>query len=411
VSSARKVSSVFLILTAQCNFRCSYCYQTAKKSLSMKWKTLRTAIDLAFDSTPAELKLLFIGGEPLLEWPKIRKAVEYAERNAPPGKHVGYTISTNGFLINDEVAAFLDEHKFELQLSFDGIAKAQDSRREGTFAALDRLLDMIHKRHPDLFHKMRINSTLIPATVPYLADSIRYLTKKGIRHIALSPCFTPSPGWTEKGIEDLEAQFTRIYDDSLRYFRRTGQIPFQLFRKGSARNSRPLGSHRMCSVMDGKILAVDVDGQVYGCVMFAESYQKFPSEFLRTRLAPLRMGNVQDPGFWKRYAAFLNVARSEEIFSQKERKYSACGKCGECRYLSLCSVCPVSIGYDPANVDPRRVPDFICSFNQMALKYRDRFPVMPDLITKIEALLMRPHAGKGRIGRQAQCITHQAVRR
>lgn len=241
----------------------------------------------------------------------------------------------------------------------------------------------------------RINSTLIPVPVPYLAGSIRYLTKKGIRRIAVSPCFTPSPGWTEKGIEELEAQFSRIYDDSLRYFRRTGQIPFQLFRKGSDGNGRPAGSRRMCSVMDGKILAVDVDGQVYGCVMFAESYQKFPSEFLRTRLAPLRMGNVKDPCFWNRYAAFLKAGRSEEIFSQKERKYSSCGKCGECRYLSLCSVCPVSIGYDPANADPRRVPDFVCSFNLAALKYLDRFPVMPDPITELEALL--GHAGKGRM--------------
>lgn len=143
----------------------------------------------------------------------------------------------------------------------------------------------------------------------------------------------------------------------------------------------------MCSVTDGKILAIDVDGQVYGCVMMAQSYQKFPSEFLASRLAPLRMGNVEAAGFWKRYTAFLKAARREEIFCRTERKYSGHAKCAECRYLSLCSVCPVSIGYDPANTDPRRVPDFVCRFNQVALKYRDRFPVTSDLITQIETLL------------------------
>lgn len=377
-----------LILTAQCNSHCSYCYQTAKKPRRMDWATIRAAIDLAFNSYSPEIKMVFLGGEPLLEFPKIRRAVEFSCRNAPVEKHVRYAIGTNGLLVTDQIAAFLDEHDFEVQLSFDGIARAQNYRRKGTFVLIDRLLDRLRERHPDLFrNKVRINTVLISSTIPYFADSIRYLMKKGVGRIAVSPSFTPSTGWTDEGIQDLDTQFSRIYDESMRHLEKTGEVPFCLFRKTTADNRRSVADGGMCSVTGGKNLTVDVDGQVYGCVMLAESYQEFPSAFLKMRLAPLRMGNLHDSGFCKRHAAFPEAVRGAEIFHHKQDKYSSYGRCRKCRYLNRCSVCPVSIGYDPGNTDPHRVPDFICAFNMVALKYRDRFPCIRNPLERLDAFL------------------------
>ena len=46
----------------------------------------------------------------------------------------------------------------------------------------------------------------------------------------------------------------------------------------------------MCGVGRGETPSVDVDGQMHGCVMFADSYQVFPAAFLRNRFEAMRMG-------------------------------------------------------------------------------------------------------------------------
>lgn len=384
------IRGLALILTAQCNLRCSYCYQIAKKPQRIAWATIRAAIELAFHSRSPEIKMVFIGGEPLLEFPRIRRAVEFSRRNAPVEKRVRYAIGTNGLLLTDPIAAFLDEHDFEVQLSFDGIARAQDFRQEGTFSRLDGLLDRLRDRQPSLFKdQLRINTVLVPPAIPYFADSIRYLMRKGVGRIAVSPSFTPPPGWTNKAIRDLDTQFRSIYDDSVRHLEKTGEVPFCLFRKTAADNRRPDADDAMCSVTGGKNLTVDVDGRVYGCVMLAESYQTFPSSFLQMRLAPLRMGKLQDSGFDERYAAFPKAVRGAEIFHYKRDKYSSYGRCRTCRYRNHCSVCPVSIGCDPGNDDPHRVPDFICAFNRVALKYRDRFPYMKNPLGRLSGFILQ----------------------
>ena len=89
------------------------------------------------------------------------------------------------------------------------------------------------------------------------------------------------------------------------------------------------------------------------------------------------MGDLLDPRLPRRMAAYPAAARAAGIFHDKQDKYSSYGRCGECRYLSTCGVCPVSIGHQPGNDDPDRIPDFQCAYNLVALKYRERFPFQP----------------------------------
>jgi hypothetical protein len=108
--------------------------------------------------------------------------------------------------------------------------------------------------------------------------------------------------------------------------------------------------------------------------MFVDSYQKFPTAFLRKRLDAMRMGDLRDPDLPQRMSAYPVAAREAGIFHNKQDMYSTYGRCGECRFLSECSLCPVSIGHQPGNTDPHRIPDFQCAYNLVSLKYRERFP-------------------------------------
>ena len=385
---AGKIDILFLILTAQCNSRCSYCYQTAKKNRRMPWDVLRAALDLALASRRREVSLVFLGGEPLLEFARIRKAVAYAGRRAALGKRLQYKISTNGLLLDETAADFLDQHRFGVQLSFDGIAKAQDYRTKGSFALIDRMLDRLRRQQPDLFeNRLRVCMTLIPATIPYFARSVRYLIGKGIRSIAVSPSIIAHPEWSLSQVRELDRQFAQVYIESLRHLRESGEAPLQFLRRrkngGECQSARSV----MCALPAGTRLAVDVDGQAYGCASLAESYQGFPADFLRSRLAPLRMGDLRDPDFPARFAAFPGATKQAEIFHDRIKKHSSYGKCSRCAYFNTCSICPVSIGLDPDNRDPHRVPDFFCAFNRVALKYRSRFPATMDPADPFENFL------------------------
>jgi hypothetical protein len=161
----------------------------------------------------------------------------------------------------------------------------------------------------------------------------------------------------------------------------------------------PPRSLSMCGIGRGETLTVDVDGQIHGCVMFADSYQEFRTAFLRTRLQAMRMGDLRARELPQRLAAYPAAAQAAGIFDAKQDKYSSYGRCGECRYLAECSVCPVSIGHDPGNDDPRRVPDFQCAYNLVSLKHREAFPAQPSqrervlgvvVEAELEALLRLP---------------------
>lgn len=378
MASPEEVISLDVVLTAGCNLSCAYCYQNAKENRRMSWETLRESVDLLLRSERKEITLTFYGGEPLLEFPMIRRAVEYAERVKKPGRDLRYALITNGTLMRADTAAFLAAHHFKTQLSFDGVAAAQDLRGRGTFPVLDALLDRLRLDHPLFFRdSLKVALTLISSTIPHLARSIRYFLRKGVQDISISPAVTHDGGWKVDSIVDLERQISRVFRYSVEHYRRTGEVPFEVFRRTGRSDVHDPRGRSMCGVGRGEALTVDVDGQTHGCVMFADSFQKFSSEFLRSKLDGMRMGDLRAPGFSERLSMYPAAAHSTGLFDSKQDKYSSYGRCGECRYLRTCTVCPVSIGNIPGNNDPRRVPDFLCAYNLVSRKYRELFPTQP----------------------------------
>jgi sulfatase maturation enzyme AslB (radical SAM superfamily) len=390
MASPAQINKVDVVLTAGCNLRCTYCYQNDKKARRMKWETLRASADLALASERPEVSMLFVGGEPLLEFDLIRQAVEYIDARRPPGKRIRFELITNGVLVRREHIDFFVEHDFEVQLSFDGIAAAQDLRGRGTFEVLDRLLHLLRVEQPAFFaERLTVAITLTVATIPYLADSVEYFLTSGVQDLAVSPSVTHQHDWTASCIDEIDAQFARIFEKSVRLYNRTGDVPLKVFRKHEGDSVHKPEGQSMCGVGRGETAAVDVDGRVHGCVMFAESYQIFPTAFLRDRLEAMRMGHLEDPQLAARMAAYPAAARAAGIFHNKQDKYSSYGKCADCRFLPRCAVCPISIGNAPGNTDPNRVPDFLCAYNLVSLKYRERFPFRPtlhDMLTGTAAL-------------------------
>ncbi|MCU0585617.1 MAG: radical SAM protein [Desulfobacterales bacterium] len=373
MSQLERIRSLTVILTTSCNLACSYCYQNAKKNQRMPWATMKAALDLLLASRSDPVQIVFLGGEPLIEFPMIRRAVEYVAKKDPPNKRIQFRISTNGTLLTEPISAFLEAHSFELRISFDGAA--QDARGAGTFAMLDRLLGQLREeREAFLRRNVTVCTTVNPATIARLPESVDYFLGKGVSNISIGASLIPEPSWNVDRIDELDSLFGRVFESSLEHWRRTGQVPLLNFRGGKADPTRATGDKPMCALPMGSILTVDVDGQAVGCPVLAGSYQRIDSTGLARRWAAMRMGSIHDPRFARRHAAFPEAARQAGMFDHKQDKYSSYGRCGDCRYVDECSLCPGSIAHVLDNKDPNRVSDFCCAFNLISLKHRDRLP-------------------------------------
>ena len=373
-----KPSRLTLILTTRCNMNCSYCYQSVREPRNMEWCVAKAAVDLAVSALGDGIELTFYGGEPILEFPLMRRVVDYIGQVRRTDERVKYWVVTNGTLVTDEVSDFLAEHNFKVLLSFDGVRAAQDFRGEGSFEALDRVLDSLRERHPDYFRRaVEISVTVPPSAVRFLADSVYYLLGKGVQEIDLTPVMTPYPGWDDACLLELEAQFERVLGTSLEHLKRTGEVPLLLY-AGKGKLSGPQVTTRaMCEIVDSNSWAVDVDGHVSGCTLFAPSIQEFGSDLLRECRPVLSLGHVTDPDLLAKCNLFPDAVARLPIFSEKERKYSSYRRCADCRFFAACVTCPASIGFAEGNTDPHRVPDYYCAFNYTALASRDGFPVQP----------------------------------
>ena len=396
------IRSITAVVSAGCNLHCRYCYQNRQASARMPWPVMRAAIDRLLDSPEPERSLQFTGGEPMLAFPLIRRAVSYVEAKRPEGAGVGYDIVSNGTLITGRHIRFFADRRFNLQISFDGSPAAQALRGRGTFDRVDRLLDLLKRRDPGLFHtRLRVAVTVAIPALPHLADSVDYLLAKGVGEVAMSPAMGQGLPWKPSDIDVLDRQMSRVFKSSIRHYRRMGRVPVLLFRKAGAGRAASRRSRFVCNAAEGSAITVDVDGQVFACAMLAESFQTFPDTALRRRLIGMRLGDVRDPGLADRLRALPEAAAATGVFDRKEHKYSSYGRCATCRFLASCDVCPMAVARDPDHADPARLPDFLCAFNRVTLTYRRRFPCQPSPFAVLTgrvpvAALLGPHRGPAR---------------
>ena len=374
--AAGATDSLGLVVSADCNLRCAYCYQDRKQPRQMSWPTMARALDLVASTRRRRADVTFLGGEPLLGYPLIVRAVRRLGRRFPAARRPDYTLATNGLLLTPRRLAFLERHRFDIQLSFDGVAPSQDLRSPGSFAILDRLLDRLGLRHRAYFRRRVMAAVTVTApAIPHLADSFDYLLAKGVEDIAIGPAMG-HPRLSKAQAGELDRQFGRIFTSCLRHYRATDRVPLRLFRKTAAAPKKVPESDLACVAATGRDLAVDVDGEVYPCTLLIRSCQTVARPALARRLAAMSLGPVTDvQGLLERRAQLPDAARAARIFGPQSRKRSGLERCAACRCAAACFVCPIACAKNPNSAAENRIPDFQCAFNRIALEYRRRFPI------------------------------------
>jgi uncharacterized protein len=129
------VTNITLNVIQECNLACVYCYGAAGSyghHGRMSSATARQAVDWLIRESRDSTKLVvgIFGGEPLLNFGLVREVVKYAQTAAKAaGKHVEFTLTTNGTLLTEEVIDFLVTEAVKVMVSIDGSKVIQDAQR------------------------------------------------------------------------------------------------------------------------------------------------------------------------------------------------------------------------------------------------------------------------------------------
>jgi uncharacterized protein len=264
-----RMSYMELILTDQCNLRCSYCFEKDKNPHNMSDETAMAAVDfLMEESGPIKrLTILFFGGEPLLRFDLLQKVHAYAmEESAKRGKSINWDMTTNGTLITEEKARWLAKAGVRYLLSLDGGREDHDRYRKfasgrGSFDTVAKNLPIMKRYQPWMGAKVSVT----PESGPNLARSLAELHRMGINQFILG--YAHGLPWTVDDLVRYEAAMYEVCELYLEkkynkeYFRMT------LFEEGEPGEVEAHGSFG-CGAGRGRV-CVDSYGDLYGCSKLA----------------------------------------------------------------------------------------------------------------------------------------------
>ena len=199
------VQTYTLTLTENCNLSCVYCYEHNRTGRSMSLETAKTVLNEAFKAVGPDdcLTIDFFGGEPFLEYERIKEIAEYVNVEAATGRlqsRYHFFATTNGTMIHGEIQEWLRQHRnFTLGLSLDGNKYMHDINRSNSFDRID--LDFFISMYP----AQPIKMTISDKTLPHLAEGVIFCHEKGF-NISCNLAF---------GIDWTTALYKKILEEQL----------------------------------------------------------------------------------------------------------------------------------------------------------------------------------------------------
>lgn len=175
-------------VTKKCNMRCLYCYEQDKDS-EYTWEEVRAVVDNLINYSPTRnFRIEFLGGEPLMAFDIIEKVVEYTE-GIPNLDIAGYTITTNGTILNKEIIYFLTKYpKVSWHASMDGNVFMNQLRIMKETSKNSH--DIVLKNHKMLekvinIDRLGVHMVTHPFNVGSLYDGVKHLYEHGVRSIGI----------------------------------------------------------------------------------------------------------------------------------------------------------------------------------------------------------------------------------
>lgn len=312
-----------LFFTGKCNLACAYCFvnKDGQEKKTLDEKALKKSVDTLFGYKGASKTISFNGGEPLVEWPLVKKICLYAEKEAMKKKYdLNLVMVTNGTLLRQEVIDFAVLHKLSLRVSIDGKKTTHDKQRPF-------LKNKAVSTHDLVFENMRrlawdgaqVTASMVfaPDSVEKLLDNIKFLNAQGFSRIDFYPDIYAH--WTRSDLLKLKKAFKQFAEYYLEAFK---------WRKGIFKNSlldsvvNGLKTDKAANCFN---IQVDAEGDFYVCDKVVSLGAELRDKY--------KIGDVVQGIDDGKRALLLTGLRQR--FAEKSGL-----KCEDCKYRKYC-FCPI----------------------------------------------------------------------
>ena len=268
-----------LNIAHDCNIRCGYCFASTGDyhggRTLMPFEVSKAAIDFLLKTSGKRrrLEVDFFGGEPLLNMDVIKQTVKYArEIEKDFGKRIGFTMTTNGTLLNEDVENFANEYMDNVVLSIDGRKEVNDKMRKfidgsGTFDEIMPQIKSFVKKRGDRSYYIR--GTFTADNLDF-CDDVLFLADHGFKEISIEPVVAePDKAYAlrEEHLEKIYAEYERLSEKYLDYQKQGKGFRFYHFLMDL--DGGPCVYKRVSSCGAGvEYFAVSPEGELYPCHQF-----------------------------------------------------------------------------------------------------------------------------------------------
>jgi len=218
---------VTLFLNHSCNLACTYCYNGAKFDRPMPEEVMQKAVEMAFAGTHARIS--FFGGEPLLEFEMMKRAMAYARGIEDGGRiPLRFSMTTNGTLVTPEVLEVLRAERFHLVFSVDGCRAAHDrTRRFAGGASSHQVVVENLARAMRAIPSLETITVVDPVNIDLVPESFEFLMGLGVRNLNFSLNYEAE--WTDEALDRLTVALDRLGDLYVDAYRRGIDLALDLF--------------------------------------------------------------------------------------------------------------------------------------------------------------------------------------
>lgn len=212
-----KCDYIRLVITQNCNLQCQYCFVDKESKCFSKSDIVQLGKFIKHDCEK-NVEIQFFGGEPLLYFNIIKKCVQYLS-DVCKEFNISYIITTNGTLINREIATFFKKYDFSVFVSIDGDKEIHNSYRKNKYG-IGSYNDVI--KGVEFLKKQQVNIRALITYNAYNRNKLDFVVKHisneiGIKQLAIN---TPQPSETGWKIDGKE--FSKDLIRAIREARRCG---------------------------------------------------------------------------------------------------------------------------------------------------------------------------------------------